>query len=73
MIKIFRIIILINIMVIIFIIYNSNDLNSTKPLSLIKSSSKINIFCFILTYPANFDTQVSKSYENCMKYCTDYR
>lgn len=33
----------------------------------------ISIFCFIKTHPGNFKSRLPKSYNNCIKYCTDYR
>ena len=31
------------------------------------------IFCFVKTHPLNFKTRLFPSFNNCIKYCTDYR
>ena len=61
-------------------IINSNHFNANtyfKTASIISSlfNSKENttIFCFIKTHPDNFHTRLNKSYENCIRHCTDYR
>lgn len=33
----------------------------------------VTLFCFVKTHPENFNTRLIVSYENCIKYCTDYR
>ena len=31
------------------------------------------IFCFVKTHPGNFKSRLPKSYNNCIRHCTDYR
>ena len=33
----------------------------------------LTLFCFVKTHPEHFNTRLIVSYENCIKYCTDYR
>ena len=33
----------------------------------------VSIFCFVKTHPGNFKSRLSKSYNNCISHCTDYR
>ena len=31
------------------------------------------IFCFVKTHPGNFKSRLPKNYNNCIRFCSDYR
>lgn len=35
--------------------------------------NNVSIFCFVKTHPGNFESRLPKSYNNCIRHCTDYR
>jgi hypothetical protein len=75
--SLFKIFLILQIFVILIIIAYNYNLNAFNPVlilsSLLFQTKDINIFCFIKTNPSNLFSRVPQSYENCMKYCTDYR
>ena len=70
--KIFFFLILIQFLIIVFLFlgYNSSIIIG-KLLNNVNVEG--NIFCFVITHPGNLNTQVPQSFNNCIKYCTDYR
>lgn len=47
--------------------------SSLNQINKLTSQKNISLFCFIKTHPGNFENRLPKSYNNCIKYCTDYR